>query len=233
MNYLASEGLEARLMLSVTGYEKNKDKLSGLPYIRRGEIAITVQMCIGEKKDGKYLSCIPVTEKMLGEWEVSKEDLFEKASENSKKMMPGMVKPLKEFAEMTEDFLYPDGNAVPDAFILTNAMHFNGAAALFYHADILTDLGKQINKNDFALLPTGQNEMICIAVDSKDLLREYQVLFEEFSREQPEGECIAKNIVCLDIHKRIIEQMDGVSYPMDLDSKRVNEKICTMRSNAR
>lgn len=228
------EELDARLILSVAGYEKNKDRLAEFPYIRYGEIVLLAQICVGEKENDKYPSCIPISKEMLGEWSFSEEDLFKKACENSKKLMPGVLRPLDEYTSLSENLLHPDGNAVPSVYVLTNALHFNGAAALFYQPDLLTSLGEQLNKSVFALFPTGRNEIYCIALDSKDLVREYQELLDEFSKEQPEtDECIAKKVVCFDIHRRRLEQMDGVSYPIDLSLKEETKGIHTVHSHAR
>lgn len=220
-----SEELDARLILSVLGYEKNKDKLIEFPYIQYGEMALLAQICVGEKENGKYPSCISVTKEMLERWGLSESELFEKACENSKKLMPGVLRPLDEYAEITEDLLRPDGNVAPNVFVLTNALHFNGAATLFYQPDILISLGEQLNKNVFALLPTGQNEIYCIALENKDFVKEYQILFEEFSKEQIEiDQFITKNVACFDIHRCVLEQMDGVSYPISINLSSMKEE---------
>lgn len=229
-----SEELDARLILSVMEYEKNKDRLTEFPYIRYGEIVLLAQMCVGEKENDKYPSCINVTKGMLEEWSFSEEDLFKKACENSKKMMPGVLRPLDDYTVISEDLLHPDGNVAPNVFILTNTLHFNGAAALFYQPDILVSLGEQLNKSVFALLPSGRNEIYCIALDNKDFVKEYQALFEEFSKEQLEvDECLAKKVVCFDIHRRMLEQIDGISCPIDLSPKREMKEIYTVNSHVR
>ena len=144
---LSSEELVDRLILSVINYKDNEDKLDSYPVIRKGSFAVLAQLCVGEKNDaGQYTACLTVTNSMLEKWGLPKEQLFEIAADNSKKLFPVTNQPITEYLDHSyagAAVLFPDGFDIGNISVLTNEQHFNGAATLFYDASVLDRIAKE------------------------------------------------------------------------------------------
>lgn len=214
----SKEEIESRLILSVINYTENAKFLAPYPVVQKGDFALYTQVCIGEKNDyGMYTACLSVTEELRQTWGIHRMDLFEKAAENSKILFPGEISPLSEFANRTEGLIMPDGNAIPDVYVLSNSYHFNGAAALFYQSELLDDLGTVLNKSHFVLMPTGVNEVYCIASNEKADLMGYQVLFDEVLENVEGRSALSQNVMDYDVKNKIVEELTGDIYSLDVD----------------
>lgn len=212
------EEIEARLMLSVINYTDNVRYLASCPVVQKGDFALYTQVCIGEKNDyGLYTACVSVTEEMRQGWGINRNELFSIAAENSKVLFPGEIKPLSEFANRTEDVILPDGNAVPEVYVLSNQFHFNGAATLFYQPELLDQLGEKLKKDHFVLMPTGVNEVYCIASNGKPDLMGYQVLFDEVLESVERHSALSRNVMDYEVKSQMVEEIGGDTYTLDVD----------------
>ena len=214
----SKEDIESRLILSVVNYSDNMKYLASYPVVQKGDFALYTQVCIGEKNDyGLYTACVSVSEEMRQSWGINRNELFETAAENSRLFFPGEIKPLNEFVNRTEGLIMPDGTAIPEVYVFSNKNHFNGAATLFYQPELLDQLGKELNKDHFVLMPTGVNEVYCIATDKKADLMGYQVLFDEILESIDKHSAISCNVMDYDVKNQMVEEIGGDTYSLDVD----------------
>ena len=121
------EDFKSRLFLDVVS-EEQKAALEGLgvPYQSKGSFVLVPRLLLD-----KDMSAV-VTHEMLLDIGMDMDTLFEECKINSTKMYPGKVVGLSEYLSKEEMEIEPDGIAMPQVYVLTNATGANGAAAFFY-----------------------------------------------------------------------------------------------------
>lgn len=217
---LSSEELVDRLILSVINYKDNEDKLDSYPVIRKGSFAVLAQLCVGEKNDaGQYTACLTVTNSMLEKWGLPKEQLFEIAADNSKKLFPVTNQPITEYLDHSyagAAVLFPDGFDIGNISVLTNEQHFNGAATLFYDASVLDRIAKENETAKLMLVPSSVNQIYCIPVTNGEELRDARAVCDEFLQMLTEEERLAENALVYDNNSKTVTEANGQMYSLDL-----------------
>jgi len=217
---LSSEELVDRLILSVINYKDNADKLDSYPVIRKGSFAVLAQLCVGEKNDaGQYTACLTVTNSMLEKWGLPKEQLFEIAADNSKKLFPVTNQPITEYLDHSyagAAVLFPDGFDIGNISVLTNEQHFNGAATLFYDASVLDRIAKENETAKLMLVPSSVNQIYCIPVTNGEELRDARAVCDEFLQMLSEEERLAENALVYDNNSKTVTETNGQTYSLDL-----------------
>lgn len=205
-----------RVFLAVIGMSQNKELLSQIPYIKKGDYAIFCQIGLGDKNlSGCYDSCITVTNKLFEVWHIEVNQLMDVAATNSQIMFPGELRSISAYnSENHFRFL---SNRV---FVLSNKYHFNGAAALFYQPEILWNMSAAIGEKNFVLFPSGYNEILCLAIDRENEWKDYQTLFDSFRNENGFNQGLGSKILLMDCEKKSIRQLDGAVYSPELFSQK-------------
>ena len=204
-----------RVILSVRNCPQKGDDQTDVPYLRRGNFAIFVQLLAGKKNhDGQYTACLTVTDSLMEKWKISFEELVKAACENSKHLFPGKIYRLEEFVDYSTDKqMRPDGDIAPEVFVLTNNTHFNGASAMFYQPELLNDLSEQYER--IVLMPTGTNEIYCIAAEGEDT-HGYQQLFDEIIEVMEDEKILSKEVLFYNKDSRELERSNGESFDPEL-----------------
>lgn len=218
---LSSEELASRLMITVINYEENKDKLDDFPYIQKGSFAVLMQLCVGEKNDkGHYTVCLNITNSMLNKWGLEKNTLFEIAADNSKKLFPAMYQTVENYLDVEVYKSLPKISGeidISNIIVLTNHMHFNGAATMFYDPDVLNDIAASLHSEKITMLPSSVNQIYCIPQRTNEEIQECQEIFKELVAASNREEALAKSILTYNARNGMITEMNGVSYGLNLN----------------
>lgn len=211
-----------RVFLAVIDIEQNKEFLSQMPYVKKGDYAIFCQIGLGDKNiAGCYDSCITVTNMMMEAWHIEDGQLIDVATTNSQIMFPG------ELRNMSEYDLENHCNSLDNRFfVLSNKYHFNGAAALFYQPEVFWNTSASIGGKNFVLFPSGYNEIFCLAVDRENEWKYYQTLFDSYRNETGFDRGLGSTILLMDCEKKSVRQLDGAVYSPELFSQK---KVIPMR----
>lgn len=206
------EDFKSRLFLDVVPLETKKAVLDefGVPYQGKGSFALVPRLFLDSD-----MSAV-VTHEMLLDIGMDMDALFEESKKNSTKLYPGKVVGISEYLGKSEMEMEPDGIAMPQVYVLTNAAGMNGAAAFFYQPEMVDNLATMLGK-DLLIFPAGKNEMFCIPVSSTTQIGEIQELYSEavsslgLDEEQP----LSAEIMQYERLKRNVRQMDGSSFSLD------------------
>ena len=147
---------------------RNKEYLKGIPYRDLG-CGFVYIMEVGH---GEYGAVI--TDALMKDYEISKDELFDKAIENTAGFFPAVLQDLAESAcgrpEDCSNLLeLPAARAPAGAgpgFVLTNSRYFWGAGALFYPG--VMERIRELLGGDFYVLPSSVHELIILAVEDQD-----------------------------------------------------------------
>ena len=114
---------EDNIILTLMNYENNKEQLNELFHVKYHDMAIVFRWVMKRDENG-ILGCL-VTNKMAEAFGFDIDELYLKAMENTKRLMPVSVKPLND--EIKDIIPTAENEPVP-VLLLTNKYHMDGAA---------------------------------------------------------------------------------------------------------
>lgn len=134
---------------------------------------------------------IPVTDEYLTLWRIGEEELFRAASENTPRLLPVCLCPMRE---MLHDFLSEEerGGVEKEIYVLTNKRGYLGAAALLYE-NVLSSFSARVGA-DLYILPSSIHEVLLLPVRGQE--KAYlQEMVEEINKKELQSEDILSNRV--------------------------------------
>ncbi len=163
--------VKGRIFLKVINYEKNKDALHNIPYVRIFDLAVVCYYAYLNDFLGR--GSIQIETKHLNKWGVSKEDIMEQARKNTLEKLRVEVKCMGDvLSELLNDKLLetdPDSWKVRSLckkkeelpmYIMTLRGRYFGAACICFE-EFLADFAKKCNRS-FFILPSSIHELILI-----------------------------------------------------------------------
>lgn len=180
------EDIKQFIIYRLVSFEKNKKLLDKIPYIKFLDMAITFHCLVREDEDG--IGTIRITNEHMQMWEVSQQDIYVLAVNNTEKLFPQSIRNMnevimgmlqeecscsidEEFSDKLANNFISNQNAANDhrMYILSNQKGINGATCLLYE-NVLHKFAEQI-QSDFFILPSSIHEVILVPYD-KTLAKE-------------------------------------------------------------
>lgn len=163
------------LFMRVSNIEENLQVLGSVPYVERADLAITFHIAVEENEAGRASAI--VTNNMMENFGVTRNQLYKDALENSSFIAPVMIDNLGELVgrmeieEMeargaseeeirkAEERIYVESQYNP-MFVVTNETLLYGGSAIFYPG-VMDQLGEVLN-GDFFILPSSVHETLVV-----------------------------------------------------------------------
>ncbi len=193
------EDIKDNAVIKLVNYERNKDKLEECPYIPYLDLAISFRFLV--KLDDCGVASALITNKDLHRMEMTKEELYQLAMDNTRRLFPEKLRCMDEFIPNMEQ-LCPNKEDRNKLYVLTNEAGVNGATSMLYDG-VIRNFAKEVNKSVF-IMPSSIHEIILICCDEmeKDRLK---ALVKE-------------------VNKFIVSELEYLSdnvYVYDLDSDKI------------
>ncbi len=153
------ENVREKLFIRVSNAEQNRELLKNVPHELVNDFAITCHLLI-DQTYGSMQSAI-ITNNLLKSFEISEEQLFEDAMQNSQLIMPATIKQMKDILGSLEDISISSHSLIP-LLVVTNEVAINGAAAFFY-PDTMEKISEQM-EGDYYMIPSSIHEVIVAPV---------------------------------------------------------------------
>lgn len=190
------EKVKDHIILRLVGIKNNQKLLENCPYIVFEDLAVTFRWLVCMEDAG--IATILITNKELECWEQTKEELYETALENTKRIFPAVIRPLgnmlagylkdivnnvmfteEENNSIREDVAaYVAGEQLrPTLFVLTNEQGINGATCLLYEG-VVEEFADSIQQ-DLYVLPSSIHELILIPDTEEVTKEEFQEMVAE------------------------------------------------------
>ena len=159
-----------RICYKLVNAERNKEMLSDMPHIRILDLALVFYVLLNIDKDGTQT--IAVRNYMQDIWKVSTETLYEEAKQNTSRLFPCDIKPMRDIIremmelEMDKDSvdeyfdMMPEEDVPVEMYVISNKFRISGAVAIFYK-DVLKNLANQLDC-DLYILPSSIHETIAV-----------------------------------------------------------------------
>lgn len=178
--------IRGRIVYRLINREKNTELLKETP--GRDFLDLSVVFCVLMKLDrgGGNMTSMLIRREHLKWWQVTEEELFRTACENTKRLLPAEFKPMSEVVGAE------DGTK-DDLYVLTNTGKNFGAASLLYEGQL--EAAGRFFGQDFYVLPSSIHEVILLPVSDALPYRELCAIVEEMNETQVQKDEVLSNYV--------------------------------------
>ena len=150
-----AECAKDKIVFQLINTEQNKEMLANMPHREFKDLSVIYRMVV--KIDGEGIASTPVHNGLADTLGFTEEQLFKLAAENTKRLLPPVVKSMNDV--MREIFM-KDG--MPPE-IVSNNKGINGAVSMLYE-DGLHDLAEKLG-SDLYIMPSSIHEVIAVSTD--------------------------------------------------------------------
>lgn len=162
-NFLDFESVKDRIFYRLISLEEDKEYLQETPYVAFYDLALVFYLLVEQDNNG--LASIKITRRELEMWGVTKDQVYELAKVNTRRLFPPRIESLEKcilglLGEIIKGL--PSSNM----YVISNELCVNGAAAILYEG-VLEKFTKEMD-SDFFLLPSSIHEFILC---KKELVR--------------------------------------------------------------
>ncbi|MBE5946479.1 MAG: hypothetical protein E7259_06000 [Lachnospiraceae bacterium] len=150
------DNVKDKIFMRLVNYERNKTQFEDCPLVPYHDLAITFRYLV--KNDENGIASAIVRNKDLEEWDISNEQLYDIAKDNTRRLFPPELRRLDDMLrEYDENIDIPEDSGL---HILTNQQHINGATYMVYE-DIIKEFA-QNNNSDVYILPSSIHEVLLL-----------------------------------------------------------------------
>ena len=192
------QNVKPRIVYKLIHYEKNRHLLSDLPHFRYLDLAIVFYCLVSSSTSGS--ATILIRNEHLRFWNISPDQLFATAKENTPKLLTYELRNMNELmAELLNtvppsDALAEKKDASPcPMYVLTNQNKLNGASCILY--EHLLELFADRLGADLYILPSSVHEVILIPATSDTSFAELSRMVKEVNETQVSPEEILSDHV--------------------------------------
>lgn len=177
------EFVKDKIIYRLIGREENQELLKEIPYKCYLDLAIIYYVLLEVDEYG--MASMMVRTEHMDMWKVTEEDLYCRASENTRKLLPYEFAPMRTVIEELLGLGMEEGPA-EKMYILSNEMRSYGAAALIYPG-CLRKIADEVGEN-FFVIPSSVHEIIIVAESEAPGREELESMIEEVNETQVEAE---------------------------------------------
>ena len=189
-----------KVIVKLVNYRDNRKLLKDCPYIRFNDLAVMARFVVALDETG--ISSTPLTNDDLTEWGISKEELFKKALDNTKRLLPPKVFKMDELINRSTG-VWLDGEFETQAYVITNKICVNGATVVLYK-EVMEEFEQKFPEG-FYILPSSIHEVIVLPASvtpDKSFLRE---LVREVNRDVlPDTDYLSDEVYYYDAEEKNI-----------------------------
>lgn len=186
--------------------ERNEAILKEVPFIPFLDMAITFHLVISV--NGHRIQSLRITRELQKSWNVSVEDLYKLAKENTKRLFPvdtGEIKhwlekyiTIEEMEEQCRDMDLTKPEKI-DMIVVSNELGINGAAVILYDG-VIEKLAKEY-ESDLYVLPSSIHEMIVVPAYDKSLKDIFTIMVKTINQKYVEKDEILSDRVYVYLKK--------------------------------
>lgn len=171
---LSYEKIKEKIVCKLINMDNNKELLKRIPYKEYFDLAIVFYVLLENTAYGT--ATLLITEEHLKMWNVSREDVYQKATENTPELLP-----MHFFSLM--DSMY----------VLTNTTANLGASTILYPGTLMK-IADELDDN-FYILPSSTHELIILPERYGVNRLQLEIMVEEINETEIEAEDILSNTV--------------------------------------
>lgn len=192
--FLNYESVRQKIIYKLVNTGKNKELLEDIPHIEFLDLSIVFQCLVAQEDFGR--ASILIHNVHLKLWDVSVENLYQAAKENTQQLqgyeIKGMTEVLQEImcAEDSENFTEDNerssfSGSVP-MYVLSNKSRVDGAACMLY-PNLIQDFAEAI-QSSFYIIPSSIHELLLLPTRHLEESQEIKSMIREINDTQVSAE---------------------------------------------
>ena len=161
-----------RILYKLVNTKDNQEMLTQIPHIPFLDLSIVFYVCISETEEGRMIAS--VTNRHLELWNVTTDELYQAAGQNTPEKMPARFCTMEEMlfgskkdleADPTDErgdklFLAELSDGVPPLYVLSNTVGIQGACTILYPGT-LKKCAESL-QSDLVILPSSTHEVLIL-----------------------------------------------------------------------
>lgn len=190
-----------KIFVAFINKQRNAEKLLNIPYTEMEDLAVIYKVMLTSSKKGA--ATITISNPMMEQWGITKEELHALSIENSRRILPPEVLPLGKMVGKIMRLNGMSGEQLDEIdelftpeeipmFVITNDLKLNGAASIYY-SDVLEKIAEKL-RDDLYILPSSIHEVIAIPSKYGDLESLSTMVKEVNSTQVAEEEQLSDNV---------------------------------------
>lgn len=188
--FLNYDSVKQRVVYKLVNTEKNKELLEDVPHIEFMDLSIVFQCMISQEEFG--MASILIHNIHMKLWDVTKEDLYRAAEENTEKLMPYEIKSMAEVlceimeSEDLEGYNHEEemeqfSDSVP-MYVLSNKNRVEGAACMLY-PNLIRDFADKVGSSLY-IIPSSTHELLLLPTENDEGSAEIKSMIREINDTQ-------------------------------------------------
>lgn len=163
--------MKDRVVMMLVNTEQNKEMLADLPHREFQDLSVIYRYVVSQSEQG--VASFKVTNAIMEQLDMTPEELFQYAAENTKKMFPPRVGRMEDlmFGMMGEEgipdevaeLFQTDRNLKESMWIISNSSGINGAVSMLYDEN-LNSLAEKMG-TDLYIIPSSVHEVLAVSVE--------------------------------------------------------------------
>lgn len=201
------EKIEENLFIQLINTEQNRDLLKTMPHREFNDLSIIYAWLICDDKTGSLFTS-RISNEMAELLGFSEDELYEMAKENTKRILPTVIKPMSVVIEelmgdtMSDDLRESMEEDPTPLYVISNSMRNYGASAILFEEG-LQDLAEKYGE-DFYIIPSSIHECIALPKSRMELGEVSKMVYEV-------------NMTALDVRERLSNEV----YQYDSNTRQV------------
>lgn len=199
------EGVRDRICYRLINRHNNRELLQHIPYVEFLDLAV----CFYYAYSGQMLGegSILIHNSHVEHWNIGVKDLMNLAQENTPRLFPGGLTPMREILEEMLE-IQEEAEFDPDADIplkvLTNSRRLHGAACMLYPG-MLERIGV-LKKSSFYIIPSSVHEVLILEKTGAETPEEIKDMIREVNRQHVSAEeILSDNLYYYDFPSKIVK----------------------------
>lgn len=203
--YTDYQAVKDNIVYKLINYDKNKELLEDVPFIPIHNLAIVFYCLL--KGEVFANATILVHNAHLAMWQITIEELYKKALENTPVKLPVQILPIGELMkELFEDMELEEEQESLPLYVLSNEKRFQGAASVLY-PHVMEDFAEKV-KADVFILPSSIHEVILVPVSDETDKQKLHEMVTDINQTQVEAEeVLADSVYLYQRHNQEIIQL--------------------------
>lgn len=183
------EKVRNRICYKIVNFERNKELLEQIPYIKILDLAITFFVSMEISEDG--ISSTLIRDSFLDAWNTNVDEIWKIAQENTPRLFaPDTMNMNQALCKLfCKDQILDDSI---EMYVVTNRERINGASAILYNG-LLKQLALKLNM-DFYIIPSSIHEVILLPYEEGERQKLEEIVEQVNDKEVSDEEILSYRV---------------------------------------
>lgn len=224
--FMDFDRIKENIVVAAVNAKSNEGLLKDTPHVIREDLALIYKVLL--KRGGPEFATVTVKNQHMELWNTDVETLNKLAMENSRRLMPAVIKDMNEVMlelmgdRVTDGMFELIENSMPEKermYVITNPDKMYGAGAVFYDEEGVAALADKLG-SDLYILPSSIHEMLAVSAEHYEPETLTKMVIEVNAGEVEPEEQLSNNVYRYDSASHTLSLATEEKAPELLEERR-------------